>query len=100
MKALVKKTLAALDKSKIPVNNEKHLVPCADGFAHHWEIEEPNGKYALGMCKNCSTVRKFFNAFPPAKHNQWVSGNRLLDGGTEQPTTSGHLGKAQTQADL
>ena len=69
MNALVKKTLAALDKSKVPLNRGKHLVPCADGFAHYWDIEEPKGKYALGVCKNCHTVRKFFNAAPPAEHN-------------------------------
>ena len=46
MNTLVKKTLAALDKSKVPLNQGKHLVPCADGFAHYWDIEEPSGKYA------------------------------------------------------
>ena len=83
MNALVKKTLAALDKSKVPLNKGERIVPCADGFTHYWDIEEPSGKYALGVCKNCHTVRKFFNAFPPAEHNQWVPHNRLLDGGTE-----------------
>ena len=85
MRALVKKTLAALDKSKVPLNRGKHLVPCADGFAHYWDIEEPKGKYALGVCKNCHTVRKFYNAAPRVEHNPWVPHNRLLDGGTEQP---------------
>ena len=85
MNALVRKTLAALDKSKVPLNQGKHLVPCADGFAHYWDIEEPNGKYAVGVCKNCNSVRKFYNAAPRVEHNPWVPRNRLLDGGTEQP---------------
>jgi hypothetical protein len=57
-------------KAKILDNTEDNIVPCVDGMAHHWDIEEPAGKRALGKCRNCSTVRNFFNAAQPMV-NPW-----------------------------
>jgi hypothetical protein len=59
-------------RSAVPINDKKHVVPCADGFAHHWYIEEPNGFKALGVCKNCSRVRRFYNTPPRLSLNPWV----------------------------
>ena len=99
MRALIETKLTALNKSKIPMNEDEHVVPCADGFAHHWEIEEPKGTYALGMCKNCSIVRKFYNALPRVQHNPWVSKkDRRLDNGTEQPPSGGAYGNSRIQS--
>ncbi len=60
-------------RSAVPMNDKDHLLPCADGFAHHWYMEEPNGSKALGACKYCSRVRQFFNAHPRVSTNPWVS---------------------------
>ena len=59
-------------RSAVPMNDTKHLLPCADGFAHHWYIEEPNGSKALGACKYCSRVRQFFNAPERVSVNPFV----------------------------
>ena len=38
---------------------------CKAKMTHHWMLDEPNGKYSTGVCKNCGKVLKnyFQNSF-------------------------------------
>lgn len=40
---------------------------------HHWDIESPNGRTSIGVCKGCKTERKFSNSTGYVSPSEWPS---------------------------
>ena len=40
------------------VEQERHVPTCR----HHWIIEPANGPISMGECRNCHSVREFYNS--------------------------------------
>ena len=38
------------------------LMPCLEGMAHHWVIEEAQGPVSKGVCRHCGDAREFQNS--------------------------------------
>lgn len=77
--------VAELFEGRLSKNQPVNIAQAQDEsevkHTHHWIIEEPNGEFSTGCCKNCPAQREFRNRPPGDADLMTKSEHQLLGPG-------------------